>query len=89
MFAIVETHPIFALLFLNNNLHIFHHANPAVACYDLPTLYREQRDLFLAADEYKLFAGYGDILRRFAFRVKQPVDHPLMYRSSTREVQPE
>lgn len=78
--AIVEAHPGFALLFLNNNLHIVHHANPGVAWYDLPALYRERRDLFLAANEHTLFNGYGEILRRFAFRVKQPVDHPFMYR---------
>ena len=79
--AIVEAHPIFALLFLNNNLHIVHHANPGVAWYDLPALYRERRELFLAANENTLFRGYGEILRRFAFRVKQPVDHPFMYRN--------
>jgi fatty acid desaturase len=87
--AIVEAHPVFALLFLNNNLHIVHHANPAVAWYDLPALYRERRELFLAANEHTLFGGYGEILKRFAFRVKQPVDHPLMYREPTPEVVPE
>ena len=75
-----------ALLYLNNNLHIVHHANPAVAWYDLPDLYQERRELFLAANEHTLFNGYGDILRRFAFRVKQPVDHPFMYRETTQEV---
>ncbi|MEP0944119.1 MAG: fatty acid desaturase [Rhizobiaceae bacterium] len=84
--AIVEAHPFFALLYLNNNLHIVHHANPAMAWYDLPCLYRERRDLFLAANEHTLFNGYGDILRRFAFRVKQPVDHPLMYREESQKV---
>ena len=79
--AIVEAHPVFALLFLNNNLHIVHHANPGVAWYDLPALYRERRELFLAANENTLFRGYGEILRRFAFKVKQPVDHPFMYRN--------
>ena len=84
--AIVEAHPAFALLYLNNNLHIVHHANPSVAWYDLPELYQERRELFLAANEHTLFNGYGDILRRFAFRVKQPVDHPFMYRENTPEV---
>ena len=83
--AIVEAHPAFALLYLNNNLHIVHHANPAVAWYDLPELYQERRELFLAANEHTLFDGYGDIVRRFAFRVKQPVDHPFMYRDTQSE----
>jgi fatty acid desaturase len=79
--AIVETHPVMALLYLNNNLHIVHHANPKVAWYDLPTLYQERREQFLAANENTLFHGYGDIARRFAFRVKQPVDHPFLHRN--------
>ena len=83
--AIVEAHPALALLYLNNNLHIVHHANPAVAWYDLPELYKERRELFLAANEHTLFDGYGDIVRRFAFRVKQPVDHPFMYRDTQSE----
>ena len=82
--AIVETCPLFALLFLNNNLHIVHHASPGMAWYDLPALYRERRQQFLAANENTLFDGYSEILRRFAFRVKQPVDHPLGYRDEAR-----
>lgn len=78
--AIVETHPALALLYLNNNLHIVHHANPRTAWYDLPELYQERRVQFLAANEYTLFAGYGEIARRFAFQTKQPVDHPFLHR---------
>lgn len=79
--AIVETHPALALLYLNNNLHIVHHANPNVAWYELPSLYSERRNQFLAANDNTLFEGYGEIMRRFAFRVKQPVDHPFLYRN--------
>ncbi|MEJ6398068.1 fatty acid desaturase [Yoonia sp. 208BN28-4] len=79
--AIVETHPALALLYLNNNLHIVHHASPATPWYDIPALYRERRTQYLAANENTLFKGYRDIARRFAFHVKQPVDHPLMYRT--------
>ncbi|MEM8749596.1 MAG: fatty acid desaturase [Pseudomonadota bacterium] len=87
--AIVETNVLFSLLFLNNNLHIVHHANPHVAWYDLPELYRERRRQFLAANDHTLFDGYGDIARRFAFRVKQPVDHPFLARDSSMLVQSE
>ncbi|MFD0917707.1 fatty acid desaturase [Pseudahrensia aquimaris] len=82
--AIVETVPPLALLYLNNNLHIVHHANPSVAWYNLPSLYRERRAQFLAANENTLFHGYSEIARRFAFRVKQPVDHPFLHRNPTR-----
>ncbi len=78
--AIVETNPALALLYLNNNLHIVHHANPHEPWYDLPGIYRERREQFLNANGHTLFKGYGEITRRFAFSIKQPVDHPYMYR---------
>ncbi|SEW05049.1 Fatty acid desaturase [Cognatiyoonia koreensis] len=74
--AIVETCSPLALLYLNNNLHIVHHASPATPWYRLPALYNERRDNYLAANENTLFVGYSDIARRFAWRVKQPVEHP-------------
>lgn len=78
--AIVEAHPALSLLYLNNNLHIVHHANPHEPWYALPEIYSERKTQFLAANGNTLFDGYGDIVRRFAFQVKQPVDHPYMYR---------
>lgn len=86
--AIVETVPPLALLYLNNNLHIVHHANPSIAWYDLPELYHERRQQFLTANGHTLFNGYSDIAKRFAFTVKQPVDHPFMYRQSNRDGEP-
>lgn len=78
--AIVEAHPFFSLLFLNNNLHMVHHAHPNVSWYDLPELYRQRRDIYLAANDSYLFGGYWQIVRQFAFRKKQPVFHPLLHR---------
>ncbi|MEM9677516.1 MAG: fatty acid desaturase [Pseudomonadota bacterium] len=87
--AVVETSSALALLYLNNNLHIVHHANPSEPWYRLPKLYRERRHVFLAANENTLFDGYLDIAKRFAFRVKQPVDHPFLHRSSGVSAMPE
>jgi len=78
--AVVEAHPLFGLLYLNNNLHIVHHAHPQIPWYDIPALYRERKTQYLAANDHYLFNGYGDVARRFAFTVKQPVDHPFLYR---------
>jgi len=80
--AIVEAHPFFRLLFLNNNLHIVHHAHPNAAWYDLPKLYFERKQHYLAANSGYRFAGYGDIVRQFAFRKKQEVFHPILHRES-------
>lgn len=78
--VIVEASPLFSLLFLNNNLHYVHHQNPRVAWYDLPTLYRARRGEFLAANGSYSFAGYGEMLRRYLWRSKSPVPHPLLRR---------
>ena len=80
--AIVEAHPALALLYLNNNLHIVHHSSPATAWYDIPDLYIARRQQYLTANENTLFLGYSDIARRFAFHVKQPVEHPILQRET-------
>ena len=80
--AIVEAHPFFSLLYLNNNLHIVHHASPSTPWYDLPALYRERRQLYLAANQDYRFEGYWQIVSKFAFTRKQPIVHPLFRRES-------
>jgi fatty acid desaturase len=79
--AIVEAHVFFSMLFLNNNLHVVHHAHPGVAWYDLPRLYRERKKQYLAANESYLFKGYWQVVRQFAFTKKQPVFHPILHSS--------
>jgi fatty acid desaturase len=78
--VIVEASPVFGLLFLNNNLHYVHHEHPRVAWYDLPALYRSRRAEFLAANESYAFPGYFDMIRRYLFRAKTPVPHPILRR---------
>lgn len=80
--AIVEAHPFFGMLFLNNNLHIVHHAHPEVAWYELPKLYREHKDQYLRANDNLLYLGYGSIFKKFALRARQPVFHPFHNRRS-------
>jgi fatty acid desaturase len=72
--AIVEDSGFFSLLFLNNNLHVVHHDDPGIPWYRLPKVYRARRDQVLRENGGFLFAGYGDIARRYLFRAK---DHPI------------
>ena len=44
--AVVEAGRPLGLLYLNNNLHVTHHAHPACPWYRLPTLWMGQRDRF-------------------------------------------
>jgi fatty acid desaturase len=72
--AIVENTPVFGLLFLYNNLHVVHHKWPTVAWYRLPKLYAAHRAELLKENGGLVYAGYGDVFRRFFLKRH---DHPL------------
>ncbi len=75
--AIVETGPLLALLFLNNNLHAVHHARPRLPWYRLPAVWRAERAAILRANRGYHLRGYGGMARRWALRAKEPAVHPL------------
>lgn len=75
--VVVEDRGPLALLFLNNNLHAVHHMHPGVAWYRLPALYAANRAHYLRRNEGYRYAGYGEVLRRYLWRGKDPVAHPL------------
>ncbi len=79
--AVVETGPVFRLLFLNNNLHRVHHESPAASWHRLPKLYRSERDRYLTENGGYLVHGYGEVVARWLFRPREPVVHPLQYRN--------
>lgn len=76
--AIVESGPVFALMFLNNNLHVVHHAQPGIPWYVLPAVYRANRDRLLAQNGDYLFHGYREIFRRFLLTPRGSPVHPLI-----------
>ncbi|WP_182549260.1 fatty acid desaturase [Phyllobacterium myrsinacearum] len=76
---IVEKSPL-ALLFLNNNLHFVHHKRPTVPWYQLPKLYREQREEWKTMNGGYVFRNYFEILRAYAFHSKEDVVHPVLRR---------
>ena len=75
--AIVEDRGLFALLFLNNNLHVVHHRHPGVPWYALPAIYRGQTDMYLAENQGYRYRNYAEIARKYLFRAKDPVPHPI------------
>ncbi len=75
--VIVEDRGILAFLFLNNNLHVVHHMNPAAPWYRLPTLYRAGKERYLACNEAYVYRSYAQIFREYFWRAKDPVAHPL------------
>ena len=72
--AIVHTIPLFGLLFLNNNLHVAHHARPALPWYQLPAFNGRIGGDRQAARGAGLYAGYGALAWRYLLR---PIDHPV------------
>ncbi len=75
--VVVEDRGLLAFLFLNNNLHVVHHMNPNAPWYRLPALYREGKDRYLTCNEAYVYRSYGEIFRRYFWRAKDPVAHPL------------
>lgn len=84
---IVEFCPVFSLLFLNNNLHVVHHANPRAPWYQLPALYRAARADWQRRNGGYVFSSYLALARQYLFKVKEPVAHPLRRRDPTGETQ--
>ncbi len=73
--AIVKSRGFFALLFLNNNLHVTHHARPNVAWFKLPAMTRQLGCESVASEGAGLFRNYGSLFVRYAVRPKcQPAN---------------
>ncbi len=75
--VVIEDRGLLALLFLNNNFHSVHHMHPSVAWYDLPALFRARKERFLEVNEDYYYPSYAQIFRRYLFKAKDPVPHPL------------
>lgn len=75
--AIVEGSPVLGLLFLNNNLHAAHHAQPTLPWYRLPAWYRDNRTALLDGNGGLVYSGYVDVFRRFFLAPHDRPAHPL------------
>jgi fatty acid desaturase len=76
--ASVESNNLFGLLYLYNNLHVAHHLKPTMSWYDIPSFYRTNRDELLNLNGHFVYAGYGQLARRYFFvPVFSPV-HPTL-----------
>jgi fatty acid desaturase len=74
--AVVERAGLLGLLFLNNNLHVLHHARPGLPWYTLPGQWRLARATLLAAHRGPVYQGYVDVARRYAVRPHHSGPHP-------------
>jgi fatty acid desaturase len=79
--ATIETGPLLGFLFLHNNLHALHHAEPTLAWHRRRVRYRAVRTDLLRASRYHLIAGYAQLARNHLFEAKEPLLHPSLVRS--------
>ena len=75
--VVVEGRGLLPFLFLNNNLHVVHHAKPRLAWYRLPAVYRQGRDDWLRRNDGYLYTSYWQVFRSYFLTPKDPVPHPL------------
>jgi fatty acid desaturase len=78
--AVVEANPLWALIFLNNNLHIAHHAQPKLPWYELPRVWRQMRTsetrARAGAAGLVFQSGYLGVMRAYFLRPFISVEHP-------------
>ncbi|HEY3638787.1 MAG TPA: fatty acid desaturase [Rhizomicrobium sp.] len=74
--AIVEAHPLWALLFLNNQLHFVHHEKPHLPWYDMQRAWREMKSSAEIGPGLLFAGGYREIARKYLFRPFIVVEHP-------------
>jgi fatty acid desaturase len=76
--AVVKAGPVMSLMYLNNNLHHTHHAEPSTPWYSLPELHKQMESDEIAAGGAGLYRlGYFEVARRNLLRPFCQPDHPL------------
>jgi fatty acid desaturase len=84
--ATIEAGPLLGFLFLHNNLHALHHAEPTLAWHRRPARYRAVRTDLLRASRYHLIANYAQLARNYLFEAKEPLLHPSLVRQRSEPV---
>ena len=79
--AVIEAGRFWSLLFLNNNLHAVHHAEPSLPWHRLPARFAARRGEVLEGNGGYAHAGYAEVFRRWLLRPREPLAHPYMRRA--------
>ncbi|WP_254054663.1 fatty acid desaturase [Roseovarius sp. EL26] len=83
--VVIEDKGPLSWIFLNNNLHVVHHMHPNVAWYDLPGVYEGDREKYLRRNDGYRYGSYAEIFRKYFFKAKDPVPHPMWSRIEPRD----
>lgn len=75
--TINEAGALMRVLFLNNNYHLVHHDIPHLPWYLLPVVYQMRKPAYIEkCGGFRIRGGYGELLRRYAFRWTDAPVHP-------------
>ncbi|SKA93840.1 Fatty acid desaturase [Thiothrix eikelboomii] len=75
--VVVESNGVLSYLFLQNNLHAVHHKYPALPWYKLRAKYLQEREAILEENGNYCLASYFELFKRYAWKPKEDVVHPL------------
>ncbi len=75
--AIVEGSWLLGPLFLFNNLHSLHHAEPGIPWYRYYPRYRAAREQLIAGNGGLVYRTYFDLAGRYLLRKHDQLEHPL------------
>lgn len=73
--VIIEDRGLLSFLFLKNNLHAVHHANPQVPWYQLQARYDAKRQAHQERNGGYVYRSYRQIILEYLLRAKDPVPH--------------
>lgn len=74
--AVVHSRWFWGMLFLNVNLHLTHHQNPALAWYEVPRAHRNSDADQQAASGAGLYRSYPALIAKYLFSPIDRVPHP-------------
>ena len=74
---VVESNGFLSHLFLQNNLHSVHHKYPGMPWYQLRAAYQKECEAILQENGHYVFANYFELFKRYAWKPKEGVVHPL------------
>ena len=75
--AVVETASPLALMYLHNNLHVVHHAEPTLPWYAIPARWEAARDEMRATRPDLVHPGYLSLALRYGVQPKEPTVYPV------------
>ena len=74
--VIVSDRGILSILFLNNNFHAVHHSHPSVPWYNLPSMFKLNKNKFLTSNDNYYYKNYFTVFKKYLLVKKEKLVHP-------------